>query len=79
MKSAHVEREESEDVFMWMGANVRRKHTIRVLAADWSNDRRCGSIPSYVQLCVCWDNFFVSTVLNTKNKLYFFITVKIIS
>jgi hypothetical protein len=46
MKSAHVEREESEDAFMWMGANGSRKHTIHVLAADWSNDRRCRSIPN---------------------------------
>jgi hypothetical protein len=43
---------ESEDAFVFMCARGRRKHTIRVLAADWSNDRRCGSRPSEVQLCV---------------------------
>jgi hypothetical protein len=44
--------DESEDAFVWMGVSGRRKHTIRVLTADWSNDRRCGSRPSEVQLYV---------------------------
>jgi hypothetical protein len=30
VKSDHVEREESKDAFMWMGASDKRKHTIRM-------------------------------------------------
>jgi hypothetical protein len=38
--------------FVWMGLSGGRKHTIRVLIANWSNDRRCGSRPSEIQLSV---------------------------
>jgi hypothetical protein len=33
-KSARMEREDSEDDFIWMGVSGRRKHMIHVLATD---------------------------------------------
>jgi hypothetical protein len=50
-----MEREESEDAFVWMGASGRRKHTIHILAVDLPNDRRCGLRSSEVQLCTIFD------------------------
>jgi hypothetical protein len=49
VKSAPVEREKNEDAFVWMGASDRRKHTIRILFADWFKNR-CGLRSSEVQL-----------------------------
>jgi hypothetical protein len=65
VKSARVERGESEDTFVWMSVSSRRKNTIRVLAADWSNDRRCESRPSEVQLCTV---FFICCLKTVRHK-----------
>jgi hypothetical protein len=64
-ESARVERGESEDTFVWMSVSSRRKNTIRVLAADWSNDRRCESRPSKVQLCTV---FFICCLKTVRHK-----------
>jgi hypothetical protein len=57
---------------VWMGASGRRKHTIRVLAADWSNDRRCGSRPSEIQLYAVFDG---DCFKQPTQKRYFLMSV----